>query len=267
MKIRVLGCSGAIARDCRTTSFLVNHDLLIDAGTGVGDLPLAELVQIDHVLLSHSHLDHIAAQPLLLDAVCSQRRRAVQVHALPATLQALRQHIFNGTIWPDFTRIECAPGEPFVRLCPLQLGQQFSLGGVAIEVLPAVHTVPTVGYALHDSAAGASAPRWVYSGDTASNPALWQRINQLPVQALVIETAFSAQEAQLACLAQHLSPATLAQELAQIAPGRRYPIYISHTKPAQTGLIMDEVRQQDSAAADGSSHDIRWLQIGYKWQW
>ena len=34
MRVRILGCSGAIARDCRTTAFLLDHDLLIDAGTG-----------------------------------------------------------------------------------------------------------------------------------------------------------------------------------------------------------------------------------------
>jgi ribonuclease BN (tRNA processing enzyme) len=69
MRVRVLGCSGAIARDCRTTSFLLDADVLIDAGTGVGDLTLDEMAQINHVLLTHSHLDHIAALPLMLDAV------------------------------------------------------------------------------------------------------------------------------------------------------------------------------------------------------
>ena len=52
MKVRVLGCSGAIARDCRTTSFLIDHDVLIDAGTGVGDLTLEEMVQIDHIFVT-----------------------------------------------------------------------------------------------------------------------------------------------------------------------------------------------------------------------
>ena len=40
MKVRVLGCSGAIAKDCRTTSFLIGDSILLDAGTGVGDLTL-----------------------------------------------------------------------------------------------------------------------------------------------------------------------------------------------------------------------------------
>lgn len=42
MKLRVLGCSGGIGgiggRHLRTSSFLVDHDILIDAGTGVAEL-------------------------------------------------------------------------------------------------------------------------------------------------------------------------------------------------------------------------------------
>ena len=90
MKVRVLGCSGAIAKDCRTTAFLIDDSILIDAGTGVGDLTLDEMRKIDHVFLTHSHLDHIAALPLMLDAVGSLRSAPVQIHALSATVEALR---------------------------------------------------------------------------------------------------------------------------------------------------------------------------------
>ncbi len=267
MKIRVLGCSGAIARDCRTTAFLVDDDVLVDAGTGVGDLPLEDMARIGHVFLTHSHLDHIAALPLMLDAVGARRSTPVQVHALPATIEALRAHVFNGTIWPDFTRIP-SPGAPFVQFCPLAVGQRIPVGGKTVEVLPAEHTVPAVGFAISTRHDNSETPGhcWVYTGDTGPNPALWQRVNQLLVQALVIETAFAEQDASLAQLSQHLSPQALAQELTHIAPGHRFPIYITHTKPSQTGQIMDEIRLQDAIPGNGPRHDIRWLQVGYKWQ-
>ncbi|MDO8889712.1 MAG: 3',5'-cyclic-nucleotide phosphodiesterase, partial [Hydrogenophaga sp.] len=118
MKVRVLGCSGAIAHGCRTTSFLLDHDVLIDAGTGVGDLTLDEMAQIDHVLLTHSHLDHVASLPLMLDAVAARRLSAgaqpLQVHALPGTIAALKAHIFNNLIWPDFSAIPSAE-RPLMR--------------------------------------------------------------------------------------------------------------------------------------------------------
>ena len=141
MKVRVLGCSGAIAKDCRTTSFLIDERVLIDAGTGVGDLSLDEMRAVDDVFLTHSHLDHIAALPMMLDAVASRRAEPLRLHALPDTIAALQQHIFNDVIWPDFSRIP-SQTRPFVRYQPLQMGQCLQVAGVDIEVLPARHTVP-----------------------------------------------------------------------------------------------------------------------------
>ena len=256
MQIRVLGCSGSIAAGSRTTSFLLDGDVLIDAGTGVGDLTLDEMRRIDHVLLTHAHLDHVAALPLMLDSVASARlaagRPPIAVHALSGTIDALRAHLFNNTIWPDFTAIPSA-GAPLMRFEPLATGDVLRVAGKTIEALPAVHTVPAVGYA-----ARGDGDCWVFSGDTGRNPAFWQRINQLPVGHLVIETAFSDREQELAQRSLHLAPASLAEELAQLDPARRFPIYVTHTKPAETELIVDEIRRFDTRPG----HDIRWLTAG-----
>lgn len=258
MKVRVLGCSGAIAKDCRTTSFLVDTDMLVDAGTGVGDLTLDEMKGIDHVLLTHSHLDHIAALPLMIDAIASQRSSPVRIHALAGTIAALKAHIFNNVIWPDFSRIPTVEA-PFITFHELEIGQTLQITGKHIEVLPAVHTVPAVGYAV-TSGRGC----WVFSGDTERNPAFWQRINQMNVAALVIETAFSNREKDLARRSLHLSPLALAEELDCIDKGKTFPIYITHTKPAETELIMSEIQKFDQTQPFGGNvvHDIRWLRAG-----
>lgn len=256
MQIRVLGCSGAIAKDCRTTSFLIGDRILIDAGTGVGDLTLEEMGRIDHVLLTHSHLDHIAALPLMLDAVSSLRRSPVQVHALPATIEALQAHVFNNIIWPDFSAIPSRTS-PFLQYQTFSTGELLTIDGFTIEVLPARHTVPAVGFAVRGDSGW-----WVFSGDTERNQAFWDRVNTLPVTYLVIETAFSNRERDLAHRSLHLSPDTLAQELAHIHPANRYPIYITHTKPSETELIMEEIRQLDGATGSLGPHDIRWLSAG-----
>src|SRR6478735_7678112 len=218
MRVRVLGCSGAIAKDCRTTSFLIDGDLLVDAGTGVGDLTLEEMKGIKHVLLTHSHLDHVAALPLMVDAIA----------ALPGTLQALKQHVFNNVLWPDFSRIP-TPQAPFISFHEIQVGHTLHLHGKHVEVLPAVHTVPACGYAI-TSGGGC----WVFTGDTERNPAFWRRINQMNVAALVIETAFSNREKELAKRSLHLAPNSLAEELDCIDKSKRFPIFITHTKPAET---------------------------------
>jgi ribonuclease BN (tRNA processing enzyme) len=258
MKVRVLGCSGAIAKDCRTTSFLIDSDLLVDAGTGVGDLSLQEMSGINDVLLTHSHLDHVAALPLMIDSVAAMRNAPLRVHALPDTITALRQYIFNNTIWPDFSQIPSVAA-PFLTFHPIRTGQTLQIADKTIEVLPAVHTVPAVGYAIN-----AGRGCWVFSGDTERNPAFWKRINQMTVALLVIETAFSNREKDLAKRSLHLSPNTLAKELDQIAKDRHFPIYITHTKPAETELIMQEIQRFDQTQPFGPNvtHDIRWLRAG-----
>ena len=262
MKIRVLGCSGAIAKDCRTTSFLIDHDVLIDAGTGVGDLTLEEMQGIDHVFLTHSHLDHIAALPLMVDAVAATRTTPIQVHALQPTIDALKAHIFNNTIWPDFSKIP-TPEAPFITFHALETGQTRAIAGKVIEVLPAVHTVPAVGYAV--TAGKAS---WVFTGDTEVNPAFWRRVNELDVAMLVIETAFSNKEQDLARRSLHLSPVALAGELDCIDTSRNYPIYITHTKPFETELIMAEIQQFDQIFPldNDVKHDIHWLRAGQEFE-
>ena len=258
MKIRVLGCSGAISKDCRTTSFLIDRDTLIDAGTGVGDLTLEEMQGIDHVFLTHSHLDHVAALPLMVDAVAAKRTSPIQVHALQATIDALKAHIFNNTIWPDFSCIPTLEA-PFITFHPLELGQTLAINGKVIEVLPAVHTVPAVGYAVN-----AGKACWVFTGDTEINPAFWKRVNELDVAMLVIETAFSNKERDLAKRSLHLSPMVLADELDCIDKSKIYPIYITHTKPFETELIMAEIQQFDQTSPTGTDvkHDIYWLRAG-----
>jgi ribonuclease BN (tRNA processing enzyme) len=252
MQIRVLGCSGSIAAGSRTTSFLLDDDVLIDAGTGVGDLTLDELARIDHILITHSHLDHVLAIGLLADSVTRRRRAAdrppVRVHALEATLAALRLHVFNGVIWPDFT---CLPdaARPVLAFEAVTVGQRVQLGTRQVEVLPALHTVPAVGYAVL-GAGGA----WVYTGDTGPNPALWQRLASLPVAALVIETAFRDDECALAALSRHLCPAQLQAELAQLAVPT--DVYITHIKPGEVAAVMAEV------GALSVPHRIRALESG-----
>ncbi len=179
MKVRVLGCSGGIGgRHLRTTSFLVDHDVLIDGGTGVGDLSLAELAVIDHVFVTHSHLDHIACIPLLVDTVGDMRNRPLTLYATEATLQILKNHVFNWSIWPDFSEI---PGveNPFLRYQSISVGDTVTIGPRRITTLPANHTVPAVGYQLDSGAASL-----VFTGDTTTCDELWKAVEQDPQFAL-----------------------------------------------------------------------------------
>jgi ribonuclease BN (tRNA processing enzyme) len=253
MQIRVLGCSGSIAAGSRTTSFLLDDSVLIDAGTGVGDLTLDEMVRIDHIFITHSHLDHVLSIGLLADSVTRRRAAAarppVLVHALPATIAAIKLHILNWVIWPDFTRLPTVE-EPVLAFRPIELGEVVEVAGRRIEVLSAAHTVPAVGYAVHGSEGA-----WVFTGDTGPNPALWNRLATLRPRALVIETAFRDDEHELASISGHLCPATLGSELAQL-PGDGFDVYITHIKPGEVDAVMSEI------AGLGRGHRVIALQTG-----
>lgn len=238
MKIRILGCSGGIGgRHLRTTSMLVDHDVLIDCGTGVADLSIAELAQIDHVFITHSHLDHIACLPLLIDTVGDMRQKPLTVYATDATLEILRNHIFNWAIWPDFSEIP-DPENPFMRYENLRIGETVDLAGRLITPVPANHTVPAVGYHLDSGITSL-----VFSGDTGPCPELWRAVNKIRnLKYLIIETAFSNRERQLARVSLHLCPEMLAEELSNLQHDA--DIYITHLKPGQTELTMQEI--QDS---------------------
>lgn len=237
MRLRVLGCSGGIGgRHLRTTSFLVDGDILVDAGSGVGDLTLAELSQIDHIFVTHSHLDHVTSIPFLVDTVGGMRSRPIAVYATRATIEILRNHLFNWAIWPDFAEIP-SPQAPFMRYQEIELGRPIVLAGRSITPIPARHTVPAVGYHLDSGAASL-----VFTGDTGQNDALWQVVNRIAnLKFLIIETAFSNKERQLAEMSRHLCPATLGEELGKLE--RAAEIYITHLKPGEIEPTMLEIEE------------------------
>lgn len=237
MKVKVLGCSGGIGGESRTTSLLIDDDILIDGGTGAGSLELDELARINHVFVTHSHLDHIACIPLLVDSVGRMRDTPITVHATHATLAALRGHIFNWEIWPDFSRIPDATN-PFMRYHPVSIGKAVHLEGRKITPIPAEHVVPAVGYHLEGKEGSL-----VYTGDTASHEPLWEYINQVEnLRYLLIESAFAESDHDIAVVSKHLCPSMLADELHKLK--RPAEIFVTHLKPGSVQQTMNELQEK-----------------------
>ncbi|ABE50395.1 3',5'-cyclic-nucleotide phosphodiesterase [Methylobacillus flagellatus] len=234
MNVQVLGCSGGIGQGLRTTSLLVDGDILIDAGTGVGDLTLAQMSTISHVFLTHAHLDHIAFLPLLLDAVLGKREQPVTVHALPETIASLKAHIFNGHIWPDFNQIP-TPEQPLLQYAPITVGDEAEIAGRRIVALPANHSVPAVGYLL-----GSGSGSLAFTGDTTSCDEFWQVLNQAGnLRHLIIEVSFTDAEIALALVSHHYCPALLLNGLDRLKP--RPEVWVTHLKPGEGEAIMQEI--------------------------
>lgn len=236
MKLKILGCSGGIGGNLRTTSMLLDHDVLIDAGTGVGDLSISELAQIDHIFVTHSHMDHVNSIPFLADTVGWMREKPITVHATAETIAILKKHLFNWMLWPDFAEIPDAKN-PVLRYEAIALGKTVELNGRKITPLPANHVVPAVGFRIESGRASL-----VFTGDTTTNDPLWREVNKIGnLRYLIIETSFSNSEKDLAMVSKHLCPSLLAEELGKLE--RRAEIYITHLKPGEIELTMQEVME------------------------
>lgn len=237
MKIRVLGYNGGIALNWHTTSFLIDDDILIDAGTGVSKLALPEMRRITDIFLTHSHLDHVAGVPLMIDSIFSQIEKPVRVYARPETLAALRHHIFNWEIWPDFSVLPTTES-PVIRFVELPPGGSVNLGGRTIHSIPVNHVVPAVGYCVEGGGAV-----FAFSGDTTTNDSFWDGLNRFErVDLLFVEAAFPDSDLDIALKSKHYCPKLLAADLPKLR--HRPKICLTHPKPGAEDVILAECQTQ-----------------------
>lgn len=250
MRIRVLGCSGGIGAGARTTAMLVDDDVLIDAGTGIGDLALDDLDSIRHVFLTHAHLDHVAGLPMLVDHVFDEDfDKPLTVYAREETLQAVRKHLFNDVIWPDFTRLP-SPDNPMLRWHMTSPGDTITIEHRNFYAVDVMHTVPSLGYTVQNSGGA-----FAVSGDTRTNETLWPVLNACDdLRVLVIEVSFPDEMASLAVEAGHYTPRTLTADLARL--NQRPEIWLTGMKPGEEQRILEQV------TAAMPDRDIRMLSAG-----
>ncbi len=233
--MRVLGCSGGELPRHRTTCFLVDGKLAIDAGALTSSLSLEALLAVDDILLTHSHFDHVKDVPLLADLLVGRRRRPVRVHASKECARTLRDSVFNDRLWPDFTRIPDAKA-PVIEIRPFDARRPFRVGRYAVRPVPVCHPVESVGFILSD---GRSA--LAVSGDTGPTTALWKRVNaERRIGALLVEMSFPNEMQALADVSGHLTPNTLATELAKLERNG-YPVLLYHLKPAYDAQLRREL--------------------------
>ncbi len=234
MRIRVLGAHGGTSPHHRQTSFLVNETLAVDAGALTEALTLEEQARLNAVLVTHSHMDHVASLPFLAENVFGVDHPPVAVLAPDDVLVALKTHLFNDALWPDFSQIPGASG-PSVTFRAVPVGAPFAADGLTATAVRVAHVVPTYGYVLAD-AGGAV----VFSGDTGPTEEIWRVARETPgLRALFVECSFPSDLQRVADVSCHLTPVTLKAELPKLPPG--LPVYLYHMKPPALERLKAEI--------------------------
>jgi ribonuclease BN (tRNA processing enzyme) len=225
MKMRVLGAFGGEGFGQRPSAFLVDERVLVDAGNVTGVLGVPEQLEIEHALVSHSHLDHVAGLAYLTETLaCCGASRPVTIVSLEPVVDAIRTAIFNNVVWPDFSRIP-DPARAVIRYRNLAEGAEQRVGNLWVTPVAVNHTVPAAGFILHDGETG-----FIYSGDTGPTDELWRTARGLRgLRAVVLECAFPNRLQELAGAAKHMTPDLIREELDKLPPD--VPVWIYHVKP------------------------------------
>ena len=249
MKFRVLGSFGGDSPECRMTSFLVDDQVALDAGATTRALTLDEQKKIRHILISHTHMDHTATLPFLVENTFDPNTDPITVYATPKVLANVKRHLFNNDTWPDFT---CIPDQnfPSVKFEEVEAEKPFVIrdlpgGDLEITAIPVNHIVPTMGFLLRQG--GRSV---IFTSDTGPTERIWEVASETDdLRALITECSFPNRMQHIADVSLHLSPQTLAIEVAKIR--RDVPVYIYHLKPP----FLEELRAE--LASTPMVHDVR----------
>ncbi|MBN2359346.1 MAG: 3',5'-cyclic-nucleotide phosphodiesterase [Deltaproteobacteria bacterium] len=237
MRVRVLGCHGGESPQHLPTSFLVDGVFAIDAGSICRSLEVEAQARIDDILISHCHLDHVKDLALLADQVFSLRSAPVNVHCGPETARALKRHLFNDVLWPDFTRLP-SKSRPALRLRPHPANRTFGIGNrYRISLVPVSHPVESMGIIVRDKRSS-----FFFSSDTGPTDKLWRAVRRIPnLRAAFVELSFPNNLQQLADTAGHLTPYSLSRELGKLSADG-LDVFVYHMKPAHAAETKRELR-------------------------
>lgn len=234
-------------------SFLVDDEIVIDAGA-IGLLAdLDRQRRVRHVFLTHEHLDHVASLPILLENVYEPGRQAVEVLASAHVLDVLQRDLFSGRLWPDFfalSRSEAAFLQPSV----VESLRPVHRAGLAITPVPVSHGVPTLGYVVSDGSIAVAFP-----SDTGPTAVLWDHLRGVVgLRAVFLEVSFPDALADLAAATGHHCPATFAVERKKIPADVR--CIVVHRKARYAETIARELAALDLP-------NVELVRPGHAYEW
>ena len=254
--IKILGAQGSRSDNAFTTCIQVTKNTLIDAGNIMHALG-NEALHVNHIFFSHAHLDHIIDSAFLMDNFFAQRTEPLYLYGLPQTIEALKKHIFNWDVWPNFSEINLiGQKKSSVIYVEIDFNQRYEVeDGIFLTPIPSNHTVPCCGYLIEKENHAI-----VFSADTFKNAALWELINtNTAITALIIDVSFPNKFSKIAHESKHLTAEFLKEEL-DLLKRKEVKIYINHIKPFYQHTVIAELKaigiEENSILIDSETIDF-----------
>ena len=235
MQLRVCGCHGGETRDAALTGFVIDGVLALDAGSLTRALTLDEQLALEHLLITHSHLDHVKDLAFLSINRLGLAPQRLRVHANRPTLDAARRYLLCEPLWLD-TTVLLTPEDPVIELIEIVDETPFTVGPYRCLGVATNHPVPGSAFLVGDGRGTIC-----FTGDTGPTDRLWQVLNATAdLRALIMEVSFPDELAAVAHASGHLTPRALAAQVERLVH-RGYPILLTHLKPGYEAAIHAEV--------------------------
>jgi ribonuclease BN (tRNA processing enzyme) len=225
--LRVIGCHGGETPKHRTSAFLVDDRVAIDAGSLTSGMDLESQWALEAVLVSHAHLDHVRDLATIADNRCQKGCPPLLIAGTKATIAILKKHFFNDLLWPDFSRIPTVR-RPAIAYFELKPEKAVSIAGYEVCAIPVSHTIECCAFTVRGPDGSLA-----YSGDTGPTERLWQVLNETQdLKALLMEVSFPSHLGRLARVSGHHTPETLGRELRKLKRSKELPVLLYHIKPS-----------------------------------
>ena len=236
--VKILGASGTKTKTSGTTSFQISKNIIIDAGNVINILG-DQAQYINHVFLTHSHSDHIIDLPFLIEAFFELRTEPLIIYASKETINALKEHTFNDSIWPDFSKINILNSDKKSLIFQeIYENETINIENYYIKPIDTVHMEGSFGFVVSKN----NKEGYLISGDTYLNDKLIEEINSNPnIKLLLIECSFPNRLEKLAYQTKHLTPNLLLSMLNKIN-NKKLQVFIYHIKHVYYENIQEEIR-------------------------
>ena len=244
--IKILGASGGKSDTTDLTSLQITDNCVIDAGNLVSGLENS-LDKIEHIFLTHTHLDHIVDIPFLLDNIYETQTKPIKIYSHIGNIENLKKHLFNWEIWPDFSLIPMHNSKEFcVEFIPIDFDEEIKLDSFSITAIENNHTASSSGFLIKKVD-----HTLLYTSDTYCCNSIWERVNKdLSITTVITDVSFPSSFSELAKSSKHLTPKLLEEELKQLKRDD-VTIHINHLKPSYQKSVTTEIEQKNLLLNDG----------------